>query len=147
MAIVTSYTEDALKVYLAAVLGDTATYLKWTVADGDYDEVVNEALYSYGADAIGDISGRANIRKLRMIARRELWRAVMAAASRKHSITSSSPGGGSTNEGMVFDHAKEMFEMESENIKRDYPSLSLTNKIVSVPAQIWREDDRDDYVS
>jgi hypothetical protein len=44
MAVPTSYTETTFKTYLNGRLGSLADALKWTVAGGNYDEAVNDAL-------------------------------------------------------------------------------------------------------
>ena len=54
-----------------------AGVLGWTVADGKYNEIVNETLLTYGVDAITEVSGRDNLRKLRTLGRVEAWRAVV----------------------------------------------------------------------
>lgn len=77
MAYPASYTEQSLAEYMHATLGAMATRLGWTVDDGDYTEAVNEAVAAYGTDDISGISGRDNLRKLRALARREVWRLVV----------------------------------------------------------------------
>lgn len=77
MAYPASYTEQSLAEYMHATLGAMATRLGWTVDDGDYAEAVNEAVAAYGTDDITGISGRENLRKLRALARREVWRLVV----------------------------------------------------------------------
>lgn len=79
MALPTGYTEATFKAWLHAELRDVASALSWTVDGGDYNEIVNEALFAYGADDIEAIAGRDNLRKLRALGRVELWRAVMSA--------------------------------------------------------------------
>lgn len=81
MAAPASYTETALADYMKAVLGPVATALGWTTTPDDYQEAVNETLLMYGVDAIGDVSGRASIQKLRAFARVQVWVQVVAAVS------------------------------------------------------------------
>lgn len=78
MAAPTTYTELTFKQYLHTALGAVAEVLGWTVADGAYNEIVNETLLAYGVDSIASVSGRDNIRKLRALGRVELWRAVVS---------------------------------------------------------------------
>lgn len=68
----TSYTEDTLADFMQAVLKSVATDLTWTDT-ADYQEAINETLLAYGA---ADIADASNITKLRLLARREVWRAV-----------------------------------------------------------------------
>lgn len=84
MAAPSSYTEITLGQYMHGVLGPVAAALDYTEpsADaGDYQNAVDEALLNYGADAIADVSGRENIRKLRALARVQVWRQVIAAVT------------------------------------------------------------------
>ncbi len=74
MALPTAYTEATFKTYLHATAGDVASVLGWSVAGGDYDEIVNETLFAYGVDDISEVTGRDNLRKLRALGRVALWR-------------------------------------------------------------------------
>lgn len=79
MAPPTSYTEESFKEFLHDNLGDSkdlAQILGWTVAGGDYDEILNETLLAYGASDIAQVSGASNIRLLRAHGRVQLWRTV-----------------------------------------------------------------------
>ena len=78
MSVPTSYTEADLKAFVHTTLGATATALGWSVAGGSYDETVNETLLAYGQTDISQISGTANIRKVRALARLMAWRAAVA---------------------------------------------------------------------
>lgn len=75
MAAPASYTEATLATYMHTTLGAIAGALSWTVAGNSYAEPVNEALLVYG---VSDIAAATEIQKLRAIARREAWRAVVA---------------------------------------------------------------------
>ena len=77
MAYPAAYTEQSLAEYMHATLGAMATRLGWTVDTDSYDEAVNEAVAAYGTDDITGITGRDNLRKLRALARREVWRLVL----------------------------------------------------------------------
>ncbi len=77
MAYPAAYTEQSLAEYMHATLGAMATRLSWTVDDGHYDEAVNEAIAAYGTDDVEGITERDNLRKLRALARREVWRLVV----------------------------------------------------------------------
>lgn len=77
MAIPSGYTEQALAAYMHDVLGAVGTSLDFSVTDGDYAEAVNDALVAYGVDDIQTVSGRANIARLRALARVEAWRLVV----------------------------------------------------------------------
>lgn len=80
MPVVTSYTEQELADYMRDILGDVAVTLEWTDTDdlGNYKEAIQETLQAYG---ISTIDQAIDVRKLRTIARREVWRAVMMATA------------------------------------------------------------------
>ena len=78
MAYSTAYSEPELAAYLSTVVGSISDVLGWDSGDWHYLEAINEALAAYGTDDIASITGTANVRKLRALARRELWRSVVA---------------------------------------------------------------------
>lgn len=125
---VSSYTENGLKLYMHAMLGDNevAAALDWSVEDGDYDEALNEALLVYGTSDITAVTGNANIRKLRAIARMELWRNVMARTTHRHQRGIQ---GEARSEHMVWEHAKSMFMMASEYAARLGVDVDTTSEI------------------
>jgi hypothetical protein len=84
MAIPTSYTEATLKAFMHAELREVATALGWTVVAGSYDEPLIETLLAYG---VSDIVAATDIRKLRALARREVWRAVASATAGDHDFS------------------------------------------------------------
>lgn len=81
MAAPTSYTELALAMYMHATLREVGEALGWQPSAGDYDEAVNETLLTYGASDIAAISGQANIRRLRTLARVQAWQQVVNATA------------------------------------------------------------------
>lgn len=76
MPVPTAYTEDSLAAFMHAALRDVATALGWSVAAGDYDEPVTDALIAYGED---DIADATDIQKLRALARVAVWQAAVDA--------------------------------------------------------------------
>ena len=79
MAAPTIYTEMDLAAYMKAILDEVALVIEWTEIIGKYQEPINETLLSYDVPTI-DLA--LDIKKLRTVARREIWRAVaMATAS------------------------------------------------------------------
>lgn len=107
MALPSTYTENTLKPYLHQVLGNVATVLGWDEASGHYDEPITEAVAAYGADSISEITGRDNLRKLRALARREVWRAVMQAAAGHYDFTTD---GQSFKRSQIYTHAEKAFQ-------------------------------------
>jgi hypothetical protein len=108
MSIPASYTETTLATYMHTILGPVAATLGWSVAAGSYDEPVNEALAAYGVDDIADISGRANITKLRALARREVWRAVMQATASHYDVKAD---GANRSRSQIHTQAKAAYEL------------------------------------
>jgi hypothetical protein len=80
----TSYTEAELAAFMHSVLRSVATQLGWS-APGSYTEVVNEVLLAYGVD---DIASATNIQQLRLLARREVWRAVVEETAGDYDVRS-----------------------------------------------------------
>lgn len=114
MAAPTSYTEETFKAYLADQLTSVVgSGLNWTVDGGNYDEIVNECELVLEL-AIADAT---NIRALRAVGRRELWRTVMQATSNK--ATAHSGMNGSVTYGKnIFDRAQELFKAASEEVEK-----------------------------
>lgn len=81
MAIPATYTETDLATYIQnGVLKDLSSVLGWTTPS-DYTEAVNDALLMMDVDDISEVSGRANIMKLRVAAQVAAWRQVVAATT------------------------------------------------------------------
>lgn len=104
------YDATNLANFMHGVLGedDAARDLNWSVAQGDYDEPVVETMLAYGVDDLGSVTGLENIRRLRAIARRELWRTVMQRTVYK---TDTNTEGGNEAHSQLHRHARQMFEM------------------------------------
>ncbi|MFW6182848.1 MAG: hypothetical protein ACOC8X_03555 [Chloroflexota bacterium] len=132
MAIPTGYTEDELAQYMHETLGadDVARQLDWTPEEGHYDEAVFETLMAYGTDDIESITGLQNIRRLRAIARRELWRLVMQRTVHQRDTNTE---GGNDAHSQVHRHAREMFKMADKDVEPAFTAAPpgsgpLTNK-------------------
>jgi hypothetical protein len=81
MALPTRYTASTLAAYMHRQLGDVAVDLGWTVATdevGSYADVVDEVALGSGVTDVADV---ADIRRLRLLARQEAWRAAMQATA------------------------------------------------------------------
>lgn len=110
MPIPTVYTELQLAEYMHQVLGDdeVARDLGWSVVEGDYDEAVEETMLALGVDDLAGVTGLANIRLLRAVARRELWRLVMQRTAHK---TDTNTEGGNEAHSQIHTHARAMFQI------------------------------------
>lgn len=104
MSIPASYTESTLADYMKDQLKTIATILGWATTPTDYQEAVNEALLAYGETNIANITGAANLRKLRALARVEVWKAALAAVTGDFDF---SADGGSYKRDQVFQHIKD----------------------------------------
>lgn len=107
MAVPTAYTEDGLKTYMHAMLGAVATALSWDPVAGDYDEAVIETLLAYG---VAGIASATDMTKLRALARREVWRAVMAETAMDYDFAAD---GGRYDRSQMHEQAMGMWETES----------------------------------
>ena len=114
MAAPTSYTEKQLAEYMHVMLGKTAKALGLHFdpnGPGDYVEAVNDALIAYGAENIATITGIANIKKLRVLARVAAWQYVVDNFAALYNF---SADGGSYSRGQLFEHAKEALKMAEQ---------------------------------
>lgn len=124
----TSYTELSLKEYLHGCTQRAGLNLGWSVADGSYDETVADTELTLGTA----VTETTNIRALRAVARRELWRAVMQATS--HLATAQTGVAGSIAYGKtVFDRAKDLHTQASEEVEM----LGLETVTSKPPATLW----------
>lgn len=144
MASPSSYTEETLATFAHSIMGAVADVLGWTVAAGDYDEVVNEALLAYGTDDITTISGVDNIRKLRVLLRREVWRRATEETAADYRI---STGGETLDRQQMHEHIKAMYE-QAETDAAEYGDSARYSVGVDViehihdPYQYWPDERR-----
>jgi len=87
VAVPTSYTEASFSRYLLTSLDQVGVTLGWDVTDLVVNEAVYDALFDYGETDITAISGAPNLRRIRALGRRAIWRAVVQATSDYYSIT------------------------------------------------------------
>jgi len=104
MAAPMSYTESTLAEFMLECLKDVATALGWTGLS-DVQEAVNETLLAYG---VSDIASATEIRKLRGLARREVWRQVRSATAGDYDF---SADGGSYHRSQIHAQAKLEFAL------------------------------------
>ena len=86
-----TYTEHTLARYMHSLLGEAAQILGWSVGEdseaaGDYAEAVNETLLSLEVAEISEVPG-GDVKKLRALARREVWRSVVGATASYYDTT------------------------------------------------------------
>lgn len=124
MAIATTITEDEVKQYMEDVLGDTSSKLGWTKVGGDFDEPTNEVLYTLDESGFVFVNTQAEVKKVRMTARMEVWRAAMFYTVHEISHSAGAPGTGQTSRADIHRHAKDMYELAKSDLMDSYPELS-----------------------
>lgn len=125
----TPYTATTLAEYMHTVLADSATALGWSVAAGSYAEPVNEVTLACGVD---DLSQVDDVRKVRALARQEVWRQVMNTTALDYTY---SDAGGSYNRQQLYEHARQSF-LDAEQAARQYdPSYQLSAGTIT-----WTDD-------
>jgi len=115
MAAPASYTETTFKTYLHGRLGSLASVLKWNVADGSYNEAVNDALLAYGTADITTVSGAANINLLRAYGRYFLWKSVAEATVNEIDYTHADSGA-TYKHSQIHKQAKDMMNTAAADI-------------------------------
>lgn len=136
------YTELTLKDYIHRILGAVADVLSWSVPNGSYDEIVNETLLVYGESDISEITGEDNIRKLRTLARRETWRAVIQETAASYDFQS---GGGSYSRSLIHKMAMENLAKAESDASEFDPAWNVsidTLNHLHDPYQYREPDDR-----
>lgn len=108
ITIPSSYTADTLGRFMHSILGndEVGKALNWD-PELDYEEAVIEAAYAYGTDDISSVSGMASVRKLRAIARVEVWRSVMERTAGDYDLKIE---GESFSRSQFHDHAQAMLD-------------------------------------
>jgi len=112
MAVPTAYTEDEFAGFLHGELGDVAAALDWSVASGDYDEIINETLISYDADDIADVD---EIGRLRALGRVALWKAALYSLAARYDFEAD---GGRYDRSQMHDMAKRNLMMAEDDALR-----------------------------
>ena len=115
MAVPTVYTETSLKEYMHGRLGNLAAALRWTVADGHYNEALNDTLFAYGQTDISQITGAANINLLRAYARYFLWKSVAEATVNEIDYTHADSGA-TYKHSQIHKQAKEMMAASANDV-------------------------------
>jgi hypothetical protein len=106
------YTDSTFKEYLHRALGHTATGLHWSVAGGHYDELLLDTKLALDVNDLASLTSNADLKKLRVVGRVQLWRAVLAATAGDYAF---SADGGSYSREQVHAHAQAMLaQAESE---------------------------------
>lgn len=105
MAAPAVYSETLFADYLWSQLGQLSDVLGWDAGSVQVLEAVNDALLDAGVDTIGDA---ADIRELRALGRRAIWRAVVQATAGNYAFTQ---GDQTFNRQQVNAQAREMLQL------------------------------------
>lgn len=84
MPVPTVYTEAIFRDYMVSVLGQMADILGWDNNTSQVVEAGNDALLELGVSNIATVT---NIRGLRALGRRAIWRAVVQATTGYYAFT------------------------------------------------------------
>ena len=121
MPIQTSMTEADVKQYMEDVLGDTAGKLGWSVGGDDFDEPTNEILYSLDEASFSFVTTQALVKKIRAVARVEVWRFAMFSTAHETIHSTGAPGTGQTSRSVIHQHCRAMFAQAKSHYVELFP--------------------------
>ena len=124
MAIEISITEKQTQQYMEDVLGDTADKLGWSVGGDDFDEPTNEVLYTLEQADFSFATSQAQVKKVRVTARMEVWRAAMYYTVHEIGHSSGAPGTGQSSRADIHRHCKAMYDLANSQFVEAYPEFS-----------------------
>lgn len=87
MPVLTSYSEPIFRAYLVSVLHEVATIIGWDTGSPQVEEAKNDALLDFGSTDISTVTSTRDMRALRALGRRAIWRAVAQAVSAKYDFS------------------------------------------------------------
>lgn len=89
MPLPTQYSEATFANYLASVPGELAPILGWDAGSVQVLEAVNDALLEFPTTDITTVTASADLRGLRALGRRAIWRAVVQDVAAKYDFRDS----------------------------------------------------------
>lgn len=142
MPLQTSMTEDQLAAFMLAELGETASVLDWGMESPQVREVVVDTLYAYAdIDAIDEAT---DIRKLRVLGRREAWRAAIRGLV--HMMNTRTPAGASFDFGRLQAQAEVALQLaERDAHEFDQRMLVSSTRVSRVTPYPLTNDDEDEF--
>ena len=123
MALPTTYTAKQVAQYMETVLGETAHKLGFKEEKGSFAEPVNEVLLVLGEEDFSFVNTQAEVKKVRLVARMEAWRAVMYYTAHEVSHSAGAPGTGQVSRDSVHRSASALFAKAESEFKEAYPAL------------------------
>lgn len=125
MGIPTSYTEDQVKEFMEKVLGKTGKKLELSVANDSFDEPAYEVLFVLGESDFSFATTQEQIKKIRLVARMEAWRAATYETAHEASHSVGAPGTGQTSRADIHRHCLEMLEKAQAELSQTFPELVI----------------------
>lgn len=128
MPLPAAYTEETLAQFMHTVLGPVASTMDYVTPEGDagdYAEAVNETLLAYD---ISDIADATDIKKVRVLARREAWRKVMDETAGHYDVSADDA---SYKRSQLHEQAKANFEQAATEAAQ-YDSADFSVGIVEL---------------
>ena len=145
MTLPTSYTEATFGTYLEAVLGTEVKAVLGISAITTGDEIIYDTLIDYG---ITDIANAADIKKLRLLGKVNLWLTMMGKASARYKI---SADGESADRQQLYEHCKSNYASALRDALEYMPNYEITVEKLDTTQQPYKynEDrvDMRDYVN
>lgn len=89
MPVPTSYSEAIFADYMTSVLGEVASLLGWDAGTVQVQEALTDTLLEFGESTIGNVTLPVDLRRLRALGRRAIWRAVVQATTGKYDFSDS----------------------------------------------------------
>jgi hypothetical protein len=133
----TVYSEAIFSDYLFGVLGEVGPMLGWTAGSPAVQEALNDTLLEYGETIIANIistngvQGTRQIRRLRALGRRAIWRAVVQATTGKYAF---SDAGQSFHREQINEMAREEFKIAQTDCLEFDPMYAVGIVSVNRPA-------------
>jgi hypothetical protein len=140
MPVPTSYSESQFAAYLVTTLDTLEQVLNWDQGDPRVREAVSDALLDYG---VSDITEATDIRKLRALGRRAIWRAVANATAGFYAFTD--VGQQQFSRQQIHDHATAMLkqsETEALEWSLSYAASSSTISRSTDPYLVIPDEER-----
>lgn len=142
MPVPTAYSEALFASYLHSVLDKLADALDWDASDPRVLEAVTDTLLEYGVSDIATITEGTDMRRLRALGRRAIWRAVVQATAGKYDFSDSDA---KFSRSQVNEQAREMLKLAETDCLEFSPTYAVS--IVSIrrpqdPYAVLPQEDR-----
>jgi hypothetical protein len=123
MPIPTQYGEATFADYLVSVLGEVASLLSWDAGSAQVQEAVADALLEAGESSIATITELVDVRRLRALGRRAIWRAVVQATAGKYDFRDSDA---SFTRSQIHSQAKDALALAETDALEFSPNYSVS---------------------